>query len=363
METDKQRCNIGFSPLTSTNNKYIEITVSCIKSTGAEVYGFYSIFSHPRLLWRTDAVILNWFERLGEKPLPRIRKLLAKIGIIAILGIFRIKIIYVLHNRVNHEERNRKMSLWFMKHLCRRADKIIILSRASREVLTPYMNEKKIEKKICYIPHPNYIDAYTPNEAKMKTLVSIPENTLILLFVGAVRPYKNIELLISAAAQSSNRNIHFIIAGRPRDAAYKNALEEKAEGLSNITLLLQFIEDDILTALIHHSHMLILPYDQQSSLNSGTAILAFSCAKTVICPEIATIQDFPGDLCYTYTYNTAAEHRERLMEQISLAERDFSMRKGVIEEKGKKLYDIVKDENSQEHITELYRKLFSELKT
>lgn len=353
---------VAMAPVESSNNKYIEITVSCIKAAGADICEFYSIFKSPARFFRTDIVILNWFERLEKTPFKKITKYFIKSIILFLLHLTGKRIVYVFHNRVNHEERGNSLSLHFMRKICRSADKIIILCTASKVCLKEYLTEQEIEEKTFLIPHPNYIDSgYSADPSKVSKLaLSFPEDKINLLFVGAVRPYKNIELIIDLAKEYAGGPFRFIITGRPRTSEYKTQLEERAAGAENISLLLEFIPDDVITALIQKSDALILPYDTTSSLNSGTVILAFSNARTVICPEIGTVQEYPPEICFSYNYHNKEEHFEQLKKIMNkMLSADIQTLKKQFKEKGESAYHLVEQNNSQKSTTALYSQLFS----
>ena len=365
----ERKPHVAMAPIESSNNKYIEITVNCIKEAGADICEFYSIFKSPARFLRTDIVILNWFERLGKKPVKKLAKYIVKCMILFLLHITGKRIVYVFHNRINHEEHGSLLSLNFMKKICKSVDRIIILCNASKLYLKEYLTEQEIEKKSFLIPHPNYLicymhgGRYTENGSKFAKLdLHFPEDKINLLFVGAVRPYKNIELIIELAKQYPDGPFRFIITGRPRTGEYKEQLEAQAAGLKNISLLLEFIPDDVIATLIQKSDALILPYDMTSSLNSGTVILAFSNARTVICPEIGTLKEYPSGICFSYSYRDKDEHFSCLKQVMdSLLDSDVNMLKEQFRQKGEEAYQLVKQNNSCEATTRLYKRFFEEL--
>src|SRR5690606_22044652 len=164
------------------------------------------------------------------------------------------------------------------------SDLIIVHSKLSmHEIPSRYHGNVRI------IPHPNYINEYgriitenddTENNQKLK-----------LLFIGQIKPYKNIELLINAVSNLKKSEVILTIAGRPLNVEYKNKLEEIARQSENINLVLKFIDDNDIRKYLCAHDLVILPYDINSSLNSGTAILAFSYMKTIICPKIGTLDE------------------------------------------------------------------------
>jgi glycosyltransferase involved in cell wall biosynthesis len=356
---------VGFAPLTSDNNKYIGITVDCLKAAGAEVYEFYTIFSSLRRFFATNIVMLNWFERLGSAPARRLAKLIAKKLIVTALRLTGKKIVYVFHNRVNHEERGNRQSLRFMRYILKNADRIVILCSESVRYLEEYLPPEEARRKAFLIPHPDYIGAYEPNVPKLRALVPPLDDTRItFLFTGAVRPYKNIELILEAARNARDLPFRFIVAGRPRTDAYRAGLEKLAEGLDNVTLIMSFLDDDVITALIAESDALILPYDRASSLNSGTVILGFSTSRTVVCPRIGTLSDFSSEVAFAYEYDSAESHLAALtdtLKSIASLGSDAASIRMALRSKGEAARAELLEKNSKELVTARYSELLAEL--
>ena len=113
--------------------------------------------------------------------------------------------------------------------------------------------------------------------------------------------------------------------------------------------------------LIEMCDLLIIPYNVESISNSGTARLAFSYARTVICPDIPFLEDIPNDLIYTYTYSDRADHKRKVEETILKAYNDWTTDAEVLHKKGSMLKQIMEKENSPEVITQKYRSIFNEI--
>src|SRR5690606_14442063 len=186
---------------------------------------------------------------------------------------------------LSHEKKSGKLSRSLTKKIVAHADAIVIHSAISKQILQKQF--PALNAKIVHIPHPDFVDVYGP---MIQESLEKNNSRLKLLFIGAIKPYTNIELLIEIANQFPDA-IHLTIAGNPNSDSYRNELIKLAEGLQNITMELKFIPDEELPNFIHRSDLLILPYSLESSLNSGTVILGFSYGRTVICPRIGTIDD------------------------------------------------------------------------
>lgn len=50
-----------------------------------------------------------------------------------------------------------------------------------------------------------------------------------ILFMGSVRPYKNIELILEAANKLQGKNIEFVIAGKANNKDYEKLIQDQSE--------------------------------------------------------------------------------------------------------------------------------------
>lgn len=349
---------IAYCPYKNETNKYIEISQEAIKKNGHEIYDFDALNFNK--LKTMDAISLNWYESLFNKGF--VRKLYfftKKYILLSRCKKAGLKIYTTFHNKKAHD--SKKIDGWFSKVLLtkilRLADKIIIVSHDSKQFLLEYLSEKDIEDKIFYIPHPNYIGVYS------EPLEKIPYNSnnhFKVLFVGQVRKYKNVEMIIELAkyARENNYDIDFTIAGKCINETYKQEILKLAENTDNIVWKLEFIADEELEKLIRANDILLLPYNIESSMNSGTVILALSNSRSVICPDISTVKDFNISNMYIYHYKTETEHLEHVKIQLTKAYEEWKYHRESFEQKGAELFEEVKEKCSKEVLQKKYCELF-----
>ena len=128
--------------------------------------------------------------------------------------------------------------------------RIIIHCEESRMFLPPrYRNSSKV----VLIPHPNYIDVYGP---KLDDNNSSSRPAVRLLFIGAIKPYKNIDILINAIKRV-NSPVELMIAGNPSDETFTEKLFKEADSIPNIKLDARFIPDEELPLLIHNCDVVV----------------------------------------------------------------------------------------------------------
>ena len=337
-------------PSFNSTNQYISLISKAIKNAGYEVV---SPVKKIEFLC-VDTFVLNWYENMpGSNVLPTFLRKIAKLFLIKCGGK---QIVWVVHNKKPHDDRS-GLSLLLMKILCLLSDKIIILSEETKTVLEKLVRNKRFyESKICKIPHPNYIGVYGEEKDSLINCNS----TIKFLFLGMIRKYKNIELLIDVFKELPREYpVHLTIAGSCMDECYKKELELRADKYDdNITLCLKFIDDAEMVGLIQSNDILVLPYDINSSLNSGTIILGFSYHKTVISPMIGTLKEYSGsNFFYSYDYADDAEHKTKLTHCIEEVVRNITSEPDVLKRKGSVAYDLVKNSNSLNVVSGLYKKV------
>lgn len=346
--------DIIFNPPVNESNKYIAIMVNPLLESGYRVHPLDSFFSGLRHFRSIKLVHLNWFENLDDTSFPMmISSFFKKSLVLAVIRLSNKKLIWTMHNRVSHEKQSGYLSNILTRKLIRYSHAIIIHCNKSRDLLMEI--HPVIACKTYYLPHPDFIDSYGPRVEENGS-----KDKLKLLFIGAIKPYKNIELLIKTAGYLEDK-VELTIAGNPKSESYKEHLARFAGMFYNIKLKLEFIPGQDIPKLIGSSDLLVLPYDLKSSLNSGTVILAFSYGKTVICPEIGTLKDMEkvGDQFLTYDYETEEEHASKLKKMMELAHQKKKDEPEVFKNMGFAMLQYVKNNNGKKSVSDNLKQLYS----
>jgi len=309
---------IVFDPCESNSNKYVTIIADALRTEGFSIFSLSQAFRNPKLFMQINTFHLNWIENIfGKTKSALLVSFVKQYSKILFLKLFHKRIIWTMHNRLPHDKRLSSLKKILFRTIVKSADTIIVHCESSRSILEDLFSEKF--KNIVYCPHPHYIGQYG-SEIEDRALEK--QAKMELLFLGAVKPYKNIELLIEVLRELDNPNINLTIAGKPETSSYGRYLESLTMDLTNVTMNLKFVEDDKIPTFLGNCDVLVLPYDMRSSLNSGSAIMAFSYKRTVICPKIGTIEDLPPryeDKVFSYTHENHLQHKEALLKSISRA--------------------------------------------
>ena len=349
--------NIIFNPPDNVENRYIRLLVDQLRAKGYCIHPLDTIFSSYRHFRSIQFVHLNWFENVDESSwFTALRSFARKLTVLAVIRLSGKRLVWTLHNRASHEKGTAWFSRFLMRRLIRWSHAIVIHSRQSEDILATYGD--RVLQRVTYVPHPNFIGEYGDAMAADPDL----GGTLQLLFFGMVKPYKNLELLMEVVATFGSR-VHLTIAGKAPDDRYCQKLAERAAAMGNVTLLPYFVPDSKLPLLLAQADAVVLPYDLDSSLNSGTAMLAFSYGKTVICPEIGTLSDLGSHIgdTFCYRYETPDQHRQALIQQIERAWMRKRDTPGELAAMGQRLYRYVADmhdpKDAGNTLVQLYQRL------
>lgn len=330
---DKVRKIVAFYPYQNGGTSYIR-TMQKIIEEQYEVIPFDEQLDEKCdfLLLRT--IYLNWIEDILNENHMRLLEKAKRYGV---------RIVWVFHNRVSHDAEKQVLCIPRLKFLIEKADYIILHSKSSIQYLKEYMPRIK-ESKAVYIEHPNYIGDY--GSLSCNRFHKEKENFVFAIY-GMIRPYKNLEILIEAFKRLGEQqdSCRLFIAGRCVDKGYLQSLKSMIKDETRISIQPKYVSDVEMQAYLNYADVLVLPYDYTSSMNSGAMILAFSCAKTVIVPDISMAEDFSEELIYKYHYDDEEMHVEQLykkMLEACLAGREKN------EEKGKVLQDLMKEKYSKE---------------
>jgi beta-1,4-mannosyltransferase len=195
-----------------------------------------------------------------------------------------LKIVWVAHNVRPHDVPNLPPDSGanFMKLL----DGIIYLSRVSRaEVLKHHPALAAVPGLVTAHGH------YRPAMVSPPTPPRRTASPVRLLHFGQIRPYKNIELLISCVKALEGGSVHLTVAGKADDPDLNRKLRDLADGAPHIELDLRagLLSDEQLEAMLDRADAVVLPYRQV--LNSGAALFALSRNRPVLAPSIGSLPE------------------------------------------------------------------------
>ena len=311
------------------------------------------ISPRPLSFWKhADFVWLHWFEKNAEK-----KNFKNSVNFLEKCKQKGIKIIWNVHNKIPHETKDLQRVKSFMKLLAEISDKIVIHSTPTTQIIAEFCeNNETVLKKIAYVPHPNYIEVY----GAQKPDRNLDGNKLKLCFFGAVKKYKNVELLISAVSELGFDDVELNIYGRCRPREYAQSLRVLAGENRNIKMHFKFVDDNDVPEILAACHLLVLPYNLDSSLNSGATICAFSYGRTVLSSLTGTLEDVEDkSLFFAYSYKNQDEHKEELKKHISAIREKYKGNYNELLNLGEKCKEYAEKNYSLEQVSKQLKGVFT----
>src|SRR5690606_10358521 len=200
-------------------------------------------------------VHLNWFENVDDRNFfIAVKSFFRKMVVLVAIRISGKPLVWTMHNRTSHERGLAFFSRALVHFLQRWSHSIVVHSHQSEAILSAVGNN--VVRKMVYLPHPNFIRVYGAITPK----ISRKGPSLHLLFMGMIKPYKNIELLIDVV-QRFGAPVQLTIAGKAVSPSYETKIQKKAAQAGNVQLLPYFVPDGEIPGLLAEADVLVLPYD------------------------------------------------------------------------------------------------------
>lgn len=199
--------------------------------------------------------------------------------------VFNCKLVWTPHNIIPHDSKYLKVHRFCRSFFAKNMKWIRLFSEIS---LPAAINELKCDKnKFKIIPEGSYV-GYYPNKVgrnEARKYFNIPNDKLVLLYTGFIKPYKGITELIECFKKSFTDNAILLIAGKVMNVEYFRTIKESIN--ENIILVNRFIESDELQYFFNAADVATLPFKKIE--NSGSVILAMSFRKPVIAPKMGVL--------------------------------------------------------------------------
>ena len=312
------------------DNPYNFLLYSHLQKLGVTVLDLGDVVRSPQQMWRVfwqgvDILHIHWPEYALSLPFSRM--LLHAFTLFASSIWHRSrggKVVWTVHNLSPHEDRYPFLVKWFYRALAHVVDGLIFLTETSRSL---FQEDEKMQpfkdKPATVIPHGHYLPVYPDRLSKgeARKLLNLPPDAKVILFFGALRPYKGVEELLAAAQDLSSEDFLFLIAGRPLSEDYKKQLMRMAGECSHIQFHPWHVPDEKVPLYCSSADLMILPYKE--ILNSGTAFLALTFGVPVVVPRLGSLKElsqrYPR-LVYVYDPPLTKEKVIQSLESIRLSD-------------------------------------------
>lgn len=205
------------------------------------------------------------------------------------------KTVWTIHNLKPHKVKYQWLNKLFWPCYLKLVDAVISLSKAN-EILffEKFTFQQKIDNTV--IHHGLYDNCYENNITRevARKHFSIGEEKKVALFVGQVKTYKNVEILVKLFNEKLLSNDVLIIAGKFETSDYYNEVSEAAKHNPNIIIHNKFIPDSDLQYYFNAADLCILPF--KDIFNSGSALLAASFNTQVLVPYSDNFQEYQNEM-------------------------------------------------------------------
>ena len=230
-------------------------------------------------------------------------------------------LLWTIHNTLPHDCKFPEQEISLRKNLACLASKIHIHSKKSiPEIETLFVLPKN---KVHVIHHGNYVTEnqnYVPRKVARKKFGFTSEN-IVFLFLGQIRPYKGIDLLLYAFSklQKKYSQAYLLIAGEPKLPIANNQIYNTSKLFDNIIVHEKRLNDDELQWYFNSCDFVVLPY--KKILTSGSVFNALSFSRPVIVPKVAMLEEIIQDDYngFLYELNSVSSLYEAMERAISIS--------------------------------------------
>lgn len=261
--------NVNLKSLTSRGVAYGNLPSSYTSLTVKALENWKSIARSPFIIWQFVQVlrkIPNWRKNIFIFVLPAV----SDFFLYRILSIFGVSIVTLVHDLHRHpgDKWPWKSSIKFR---IKKSTKVITLSEfVNRQLSTEY----KIESFV--LPHPvfpllRYVDLNSIIDTKRK----------YILFVGRIRNYKGVDLLLKSYLQSNSKDqFDLVIAG---EGEFKKVDDRR------VVYLNRWLQDIEIETLIEHAAFVVFPYTEATQ--SGIIPTCIVLNKPIIVSDSGALSE------------------------------------------------------------------------
>jgi beta-1,4-mannosyltransferase len=214
------------------------------------------------------------------------------LGQVLLLRLAGCRIVWTVHNLVNHERRLARWEWFFSLPFTRLAHSLVVHGEvARREVIATYHLQRR-EDRVTALFHPNYSGAYpdrvTREQARQE--LGVGADAKVILSLGQIRPYKGLPDLVRAfRAMPERAGVELWIAGEPVDEELAASLQREAETRPGVCLRLGHQSPAEVEVLLRACDLVALPY--LDILTSGAALLAMTFGKPCVAPRLGCLTE------------------------------------------------------------------------
>ena len=297
MERAKDKNRIGFFPDYRLTNDYQSMLYFEQSESSWEVEALLTPFNLDPSF---DAIHFHWQNAIWPDDVAD-RKLLLESNF---EELFRykcnssksVKTIWTVHNATPHETWDMQSEIELMQKMSYESDVIHLLSEESIDEL-----EKFIEidpEKVVVVPHSSYFGFAEKGAdiAKTRAELGIPATSIVIGFVGMIRPYKNLPLLLEIFQDLKRefQDLVLVVAGLNQDPIVASKILAVCAQYPDTIFIDDFLSREFFASVSSVIQIACFPYSQ--ILNSGSIFSSFTFGHHVVAPNhhgLKSLQDLP----------------------------------------------------------------------
>lgn len=204
------------------------------------------------------------------------------------------RIVWTVHNVIDHESAHPRIDRLLSGRCYRFADAVIVHAFGARELIEAEWRTRR-SRDVFTVHHGHFIDSYpcAPDRSAARRKLNLPGASLVFLFIGNIRPYKGVHQLVRTFKSIASPTMRLVIAGEAMSEALRREIEEEIGGSPLIVFRPGFLPDADVPVYLAAADVVVFPYAQ--ALTSGALILAMSFGRACIAPNIGTLGEMLDD--------------------------------------------------------------------
>ena len=241
-----------------------------------------------------------------------------------VLKLMGIKLAHTVHDISPLDES--KLDHLFNLLVYKMSNILFVHSNSNKKTLAQQM--KLDEEKIKIMPHgdfDNYITDRIVSKSEARKIFSLSQEHNVILFFGAIKEYKGLDILLNALHLASKRvnNLVFIIAGEAGDAETRKIVLKCKDIMTKLPEEVKVIFHDKFIPVTEvakyfiASDVVVLPYRRVT--HSGIPHLAYTFGRPVIATNVGDFEEIieEGKSGFVLSSNTQENLSEKIIQAFS----------------------------------------------
>jgi glycosyltransferase involved in cell wall biosynthesis len=207
------------------------------------------------------------------------------------------RIVWTVHNINAHDQNNPRLERALMQLVARLVHGAIFLTAASRKAAYAEL-PALASKPFAVIPHGLYGRRSDKSREEARAAFGLDPVAGMAGFLGDIRPYKGLDLLLDAFEATPPGQTTLFVAGAFADRDYgavmRRRIAELAADGHSVVLREERLDDEVLVDAIRASDAVALPY--REIWNSGLAVLVVENGGRLIASDAPLFLELQGEL-------------------------------------------------------------------